>query len=89
MPLRIFESLFPFVFLGCLIIGDGGGLLSMSRRLGELEILLIHLAMDSLSVVWAHMPLGRDFTSMIKESSDPLFWRFSRSTGMSFKSSNQ
>ena len=50
---------FPFVFLGCLVFGGGGGLLSTSRRLGELEILLVLLAMDSLSVAWAHMPLGR------------------------------
>ena len=31
----------------------------MSRRLGEFEILLVYLAMDSLSIAWAHMPLGR------------------------------
>ena len=59
MPLGIFEFLFLFVFLGCLVIGGGGGLSSTSRRLGEFEIFLVFLAMDSLSVVWAHMPLGQ------------------------------
>ena len=62
MPLGIFESLFSFVFLGCLVIGGGGGLLSTSRRLRELEILLVFLVIDSLSVAWAHMPFGREIS---------------------------
>ena len=68
MPLGIFDSLFPFVFLGCLVIGGGGGFLSTSRRLGELEILLVFLAMDSLSVAWAHMPLGRGVSPNSQDS---------------------
>ena len=72
MPLGIFDSLFPFVFLGCLVIGGGGGLLSTSRRLGELEILLVFLAMDSLSVAWAHMPLGRGVS--LNSQDNWCFW---------------
>ena len=72
MPLGIFDSLFPFVFLGCLIIGGGGGLLSTSRRLGELEIFLVFLAMDSLSVAWAHMPLGRGVSPNSQGAQMPL-----------------
>ena len=57
----IWESSFClsfFVFLRCLVIGKDDESLSMSRRLGEFDILLIFMPMDSHSFVWGAYAVG-------------------------------